>query len=80
MQNYGKMWIFVTSVLEEQSMMASNRVGIGVSYRPAGLHTVGRRNRFRGINSWAYSYTFTNSGSVYLGLSVDVEAPWAGEV
>jgi hypothetical protein len=58
-------------------MVGRNRVGIVVSYGPPGF--IGRRNRFLGIDSWASS-TFTNSGSVHLGLAVDVETPWAGEV
>jgi hypothetical protein len=44
-------------------MGARHRVGIGLSYRPAGLHYIGWRNSFLGIDSWA-PYTFKNTGSV----------------
>ncbi len=40
----------------EQSMGAKNRVGIGLLYLPARLHTVGRWNRFLGIDSWLVKY------------------------
>jgi len=36
----------------KQSKGTTNRVGIGLSYRPAMLYT-GCRNRFLGIDSWA---------------------------
>jgi hypothetical protein len=39
-------------VLSQQSMGARNRVGIGLSYRPARLY-IGWRNRILRINSWA---------------------------
>jgi hypothetical protein len=36
----------------EQSIRARNRVGIGLSYRPARL-LIGWQNHFLGIDSWA---------------------------
>jgi hypothetical protein len=46
--------IFFLCLIFKRSMGARNRVGIGLSYRPA---------RFFGIDSWA-SLKFKNSGSV----------------
>jgi hypothetical protein len=37
----------------KQSMGARNRVGIGLSYRPAKLQYIGWRNWFLEIDSWA---------------------------
>jgi hypothetical protein len=38
----------------EQSMGARNRVGIGLLYWPARLHSVGWGNRFLRIDPWAH--------------------------
>jgi hypothetical protein len=43
-------------------MGARNRVGIGLSYRPAMPGYIGWRNWFLGIDSWA-PYKFKNSSS-----------------
>jgi hypothetical protein len=46
----------------KQSMGARNRVGIGLSYRPARIHTTAWRNWFLGIDSWT-PLKFNNSDS-----------------
>jgi hypothetical protein len=54
----------------KQSIGARNRVGIGLSNRPARLHAAWR-NCFLRIDSWA-SYKFKNSGSdQQLGTRMD---------
>ncbi len=61
----------------EQSMGARNRVGIGLSYRPARLHvhTVGWRNQFLGIDSWA-PYKFKNTASGDSQFLVYIKSCW----
>jgi hypothetical protein len=55
----------------EQSMWARNRVGIGLSYRPARLHSW--RNPFLGIDSWApEKFKISSLVSVQCGLVKNV--------
>ncbi len=60
MNSYAQAGIF------KQSMGARNRVGIGLSYRPARIHTTAWRNWFFGIDSWT-PLKFKNSGSEWGG-------------
>jgi hypothetical protein len=57
-----KRFSFSCAGIFKQSMGARNRVGIGLSYRPARLLYIGWQNSFLGIDFWAPS-TFKNTGS-----------------